>query len=230
MQRILDSIDAVSDEVKGVYRSEVRQAAAAANRAAVRDAATTLFVEHGYAATTVREIARVAGVSVRTVFNGFPNGKAQIFDEALDFALGGDDSRVPLADRPLTSDVFTDSGPADVIQRLADGAAEIYERAGGLITTYMESSGADPHMRRHAELGEAEAGAIMARVARQLGAQGALRPGLSTRRAGQMLLALCSPTLHHLLRRRSRWSAASYRRWLVRQLAAAVLREPDGVP
>jgi len=226
----LDSIDAVSGEVKGVYQSEVRQAAAAANRAAVREAATTLFVEHGYAATTVREIARAAGVSVRTVFNGYPNGKAQIFDEALDLALGGDDSRIPLADRPVTRDVFIGSDPADVIERLADGALEIYERSGGLITTYMESSGADPHMRRHAELGEAEAGVIMARVARQLAAQGALRPNLSTQRASQMLLALCSPTLHHLLRRRSGWSAASYRRWLVRQLAAAVLREPNGVP
>jgi hypothetical protein len=111
-----------------------------------------------------------------------------------------------------------------------DGALEIYERAAGLITTYMESSGTDPHMRRHAELGEAEARAIMARVARQLDAQGALRPDLSARRAGQIMLALCSPALYQLLRRRSGWSVGSYRRWLVRQLAMALLREPASAP
>jgi AcrR family transcriptional regulator len=212
-------------EVKGIYRSEVRDAAAAANRSAVRDAATTLFVEQGYVVTTVREIARVAGVSVRTVFNGFPNGKAQIFDEALDFALGGDDSRLPLADRALTRDVISETDPDRVVERLADGAVELYERAGGLIMTYLESSGADPHMRQHAELGEREAGAIMARVARTIHAQGALRMGLSSRRAGQILLALCSPTLHQLLCRRSGWSNATYRHWLIDQVSASILRE-----
>ena len=129
-------------------------------------------------ATTVREIARVAGVSVRTVFNGYPDGKAQIFDEALDFALGGDDSRLPLADRAITRDVIGETDPDRVVERLADGAVELYERAGGLIMTYLESSGADPHMRQHAELGETEAGAIMAQVARTLQSQGALRAGL----------------------------------------------------
>lgn len=213
-------------EVKGVYRSELREAAAAANREAIREAASALFVEHGYVATTVGQIARAAGVSVRTVFNGYPGGKAQVFDEALDAALGGDDSRRPLADRPVTLDVLLEPDPGRLIEGLADGAVQIYECAGGLITTYMESSGADPHMRQHAELGESAARSIMYRAARALQAQEALRPDLSVRRAGQILLALSSPTLHQLLRRRSGWSAASYRRWLIEQIGAAILAEP----
>ncbi len=213
-------------EVKGVYRSEIREAAAAANRSAIRDAAAALFIEQGYVATTMRQIARAAGVSVRTVFNGYPDGKAQIFDEALDFALGGDDSRQPLADRRLTRDVIAESDPERLVERLVEGAIDVYERAGGLITTYMESAGADPHMRQHAELGESAARSIMEQAARSLHTQEALRPDLSVPRAGQMLLALCSPVLHQLLRRRSGWSAASYRRWLIEQISAAVLLEP----
>ena len=112
---------------QAVYRSELRETAATANRSAIRDAATALFVEQGYAATTVREIARVAGVSVRTVFNGYPDGKAQIFDEALDFALGGDDSRLPLADRAVTRNLLAETHPDRVVERLADGALELYD-------------------------------------------------------------------------------------------------------
>lgn len=126
----------------------------------------------------------------------------------------------------ITLAVLAESDPEHLIERLADGAIQIYERAGGLITTYMESSGADPHMRRHAELGESAARSIMYRVARALQVQDALRPDLSVRRAGQILLALSSPTLHQLLRRRSGWSAASYRRWLIEQIGAAILAEP----
>lgn len=172
----------------------------------------------------MREIADKAQVSVRTVFNAYPDGKAQVFDEALGFALAGDDNRDPLASRRVTRDVVEAADTRHLIEQLADGAAEIYDRAGPLIATYMQSSGADAHMRHHADLGEHEARKIMRQVAETLHNQGALRPGLSVRRAGDVLLVLCSPESHRVLRRTCGWSHARYRRWLIQQIAATVLR------
>lgn len=216
----------MAEPVKRIYRSEVRATAAAATRASIRDAAAVLFSDQGYVATTMHEIAGRAEVSVRTVFNAYPDGKAQIFDEALDFALGGDERRQPLASRPVTRDVVEEADTRRLVEGLVDGAAEIYERAGPLITTYMQSSGADPHMRHHADLGELEARKIMRQVARALEDRGALRADLSVRHAGDALLVLCSPESHRVLRRACGWSRARYRAWLIRQIGATILREP----
>src|SRR5919204_4042216 len=50
------------------YRSPARRRQAAATRARVAAAARRLFVERGYAATTVEAIARAAGVAVPTLY------------------------------------------------------------------------------------------------------------------------------------------------------------------
>ncbi|MGW1894389.1 TetR/AcrR family transcriptional regulator [Streptomyces sp. NPDC002004] len=62
-----------------------RERKKAATRQALADAALTLFLERGYDAVGVREIAEAADVSVTTLFKHFPEGKeALVFDEDAD--------------------------------------------------------------------------------------------------------------------------------------------------
>ena len=49
-------------------------------RARIREVANGLFIEHGYDAVTVAEVARAAGVSSVTVFNHFPRKEDLFFD------------------------------------------------------------------------------------------------------------------------------------------------------
>ena len=57
----------------------------AQTRAALADAALRLFLEKGYDAVSVREIADAVDVSVPTVFNHVPDGKeALIFDDGAE--------------------------------------------------------------------------------------------------------------------------------------------------
>jgi AcrR family transcriptional regulator len=59
-----------------------RERKKAATRKAIADAAVSLFLEHGYHAVSVKQIADAADVAVATVFAHFPDGKpALIFDE-----------------------------------------------------------------------------------------------------------------------------------------------------
>ncbi|WP_228003018.1 TetR/AcrR family transcriptional regulator [Nocardia australiensis] len=59
-----------------------RERKKAANRQALADAALRLFLERGYDAVGVREIADAADVSVATLFKHFPGGKeALVFDQ-----------------------------------------------------------------------------------------------------------------------------------------------------
>jgi len=50
-------------------------------RQAISDVATTLFLERGFDAVTVAEVARAADVAVQTVFNHFPTKEDLFFDE-----------------------------------------------------------------------------------------------------------------------------------------------------
>lgn len=52
------------------------------SRQAILDAAYTLFLEQGYAATSMRQIARRAGLALGGIYNHFP-GKEAIFSEIL---------------------------------------------------------------------------------------------------------------------------------------------------
>lgn len=62
-----------------------RERKKAATRQALADAALRLFLERGYDAVGVREIADAADVSVTTLFKHFPDGKvALVFDEEDD--------------------------------------------------------------------------------------------------------------------------------------------------
>ncbi len=51
-------------------------------RAAVLEAARTLFLRHGYAGTSIEEIAAQAGLTKRTVYNNYP-GKEALFTEIV---------------------------------------------------------------------------------------------------------------------------------------------------
>lgn len=201
-----------------------REEAARLTRARIREVAADLFVTNGYVLTTVGQIALGAGVSPRTVFNAFPDGKAQLFAEALDAALGGDETRVPLGRRSSTTAALAHSDPAAVADGIAAFSADLYGRAGALIATYLGSEGADPEMRRHARSGAAEAAAIMQRIAGALHGRGALRDDLSANEAADVLLALCSPQVHYLLCVGRGWTSGRYRRWLSGCIQREILR------
>src|SRR4051812_18046574 len=81
------------------YDNSGREAAARATRRAVVAAAHDLFLEKGYGATTLNEVAKAAGVSVQTIYAQFGNKQA-IVKQVLDEAIAGDDEPVPIVDRP----------------------------------------------------------------------------------------------------------------------------------
>jgi len=86
-------------EGKRVYHSPLRAEQARRTRAAVLDAAGRCFLEKGYAATTMKDVAAQAGVSVQTVFG--QGSKAALLLACVDRAVVGDDEEVPLRQREM---------------------------------------------------------------------------------------------------------------------------------
>lgn len=70
---------------------------AASNRAAILDAATDLFLEHGYDRTSLARVAQNARVSKATLFKQFPT-KAELFEAAV--LAAGDTPDTEVVDPP----------------------------------------------------------------------------------------------------------------------------------
>ena len=79
-------------------------------RRAVVDAARTLFLDRGYAATTVEAISDSADVPIATVYRLFAS-KLGILRSLLDTSIGGDDQPVAVSERPDVASLFREPDP-----------------------------------------------------------------------------------------------------------------------
>ena len=86
-----------------------RKIAAEATQQVIVEAAAKLFVEQGYAATTITQIARESGVAVQTIYNSV-GSKRELLSRVLDFAAAGDAAPVryprSCASRPSPSPIL----------------------------------------------------------------------------------------------------------------------------
>lgn len=198
-----------------------RARAARDTRRRVVEAAHQLFLDQGFPATTIRDVADRAGVSAETVYKGF-GGKAGLLKAAYDVAMAGDDEPIPIVDRPEARAVQAAETPAASAAAYADLAETLVGRAGPLTRVVLAGRGASAEVEDFAETTDAErligAGGVVAHWAKQ----GWLRPGLSTERARDVVWMLTSPAVYLMSVDRG-WTSREYRDWLADALLALVL-------
>jgi AcrR family transcriptional regulator len=95
----------MSEPVKSrTYRSSVREEQARRTRQAILDAARRLFAEQGYAATTIAQVAKAAGVAVDTVYASV-GAKPVLMRLLMETAISGTDKAVPAEQRDYVRQV-----------------------------------------------------------------------------------------------------------------------------
>src|SRR5258707_1296851 len=127
---------------KQPYRSELRAQQAAATRQLVLDAATALFVERGYAATSIDLIADTAGVGRSTVFSA-AGGKPWLLKTAYDRAIVGDDEQVPLVRRPQIQRLFALTDPAEIVEGYVAVLSDAVQRVSRMYEVVRSAAGLD---------------------------------------------------------------------------------------
>lgn len=127
------------------YDARSRQNQALQSRERILAVARRLFVEHGYAATSIARIATEAGVSAPTVFAGF-RSKVNLLKEAVDTAIAGDAEDRPLRDRPVLQRVHEAATFDEVVDRLADAFAEVAERSTPIYAVVHGAADSDPQI------------------------------------------------------------------------------------
>jgi AcrR family transcriptional regulator len=136
----------MQSETKRPYDSTKRRERAEnekrASRTKVVEAAQHLFVSRGYAATTMDDIARQAGVARQTVYQA-GNSKAELMHRVIDLAVAGDDEDVLLQDRQGYADVAAESDPVRQAELIAETMAAIRERLGPVWIPFREAAAVD---------------------------------------------------------------------------------------
>lgn len=207
------------------YESPRRREQAAATRQAILEAAELLFARRGYVGTSVAEIAREAGVSLKTVYAVFGT-KAEVLRGLWNLRMRGDEDPVPMAKRPWYREIVDEPDPLRRLTLVARNSRIVRERTAHVTEIVRQAAPADEQIaalwgrfqREFYELG-------VRGIVETLERDGVLAVDLTT--AADIGWTLSHPDLYQLLVRERGWSAEAYERWLAETLCTQLIRNPD---
>ena len=187
-------------------------------------AATTLFLERGYAGTTIPAIAERAGVALQTVYRTAP-GKAGLLAAAVRAAVAGGFGRSlrPVEERPAIRAVIDEPDPATQLARYAHTQPGIWTRLGPLQRVLDAAASSDPELRDLRDELDRERHRGLTRFTASLYERGALRASLTAERAADILVTVASSATYDSLVTTHGWSDPEYESWLAETLQQCLL-------
>jgi AcrR family transcriptional regulator len=214
----------MADRVKPprrAYSSPLRADQAQRTRRRILESARELFVDRGYARTTVAAVAEDAGVSPETIYVTL-GGKRGLLEGVMDIT-GPHDSAAE--DDTWWRMVARLPGAAERLEKTVEYSCRILARTLSIHAIIRGAADNEPFA---AELGRRLLTERLAnqteRIRRYLG--DALRPGLAVAEAGERYCALASPELYYLLTIELAWTAEQHRSWLTQLLHTELLGSP----
>ncbi len=182
-------------------------------------AAHELFATHGYAGTTMRQIAAHAGVSVPTLEQLF-GAKANLLKACIDAAIAGDDRPVAMLERDWARAAQAAGDLHAFVEIVVDVLEPAQARSAALVIAAFEGSRTDPELAELVQRLEAQRRTMAKWIVDHLTRIQPLRHDLTTRDAIDSVWLLMDPVVHDRIVRRRRRARSHYRRWI----ADAILR------
>ncbi|MFD8823182.1 TetR/AcrR family transcriptional regulator [Streptomyces sp. NPDC059605] len=197
------------------YDSLRRTTQALETRAGIARAARRLFDSRGWADTTVRDVAREAGVSVPTVYATYGN-KAGLTRAVADSAdLTADAPRMLAELEAATAD------PERQIGAMVGYDRRLFERAGDVIVLVREAGRSEPELAAAYRDGRERGDETRIQVFSSW-PDGTLRDGLDLRAAVDIYAAVCNIDVYTTLTAERGWAPDRVEEWwgqaLVREL------------
>jgi AcrR family transcriptional regulator len=204
------------------YDSSRRRERARETRRQILAAARALFLADGYKATTMTAIAAAAGVSVETLY-GTWGSKAGLVRALLREGLRGDEDAPPLEQSEAIKAVIAEPDPRRQLELYGSLLGEIQPKIAPIVRLLREGASSDGQLAEAYGQHKRDRLEAMQRFASLLQSHGALRRGLTTEQARDILWTLNSSDVYELLVNERGWSAQRYGRWIAEALAAALL-------
>jgi AcrR family transcriptional regulator len=217
-------------KVRRRYDASNRREKAHRNREGTLDAAQSLFLTRGYAATTVAEVAQASGVSPETIYKAF-GGKAGLVKAIYDRGLAGE-GPLPAYQR---SDEMREreSDPRIIMREWGRLTAEVASVVTPIRLLLRTAAATDADMARLLEDRERERLERMRHHARFLGERGHLRDDVTLDEATDVLWTCSSAEFYELLVMQRGWSqerfAAAISQFMISALLPqSTLAQPGG--
>ena len=204
------------------YRSATRTDQAAATRDAVIKAARKLFLEVGWAGTTIAGIARAAKVSPETIYAVF-GGKAPLFAEVVRTGVRRAEPGTPLLEQAGPKAVAAAPDQRTALHLFAHDIAGLLSGVAGLMGVARGVAGSEPDIGaiyRGIHRGRRE---NFGMVVDALQRHGPLRDGMGKDRAVAIIWRLASPELFLLMTEIEGLTPVAWADWLEDALARLLL-------
>jgi len=187
------------------------------------EAARELFVEQGYGATALQDVADRAGVAVQTIYFTFGN-KRSLLKEVMEVAVAGDDEPVATMDRAWFRDAMAAETAAEQLRLHVHGTRQVMGRVAEILDVVRAAAAADPELHGQAE--QTPRFAVMLAAAEVLVTKPGVRADLSAGLAADVLYALLSPELYLLLIRDRGWPPEQWEQLTYDSLVARFCSAP----
>lgn len=204
------------------YRSPRRDTQARQTRARIIAAAAQRFLARGYAGTTMRAVARDAGVALPTVELAFRT-KARLLKAVIDVAIAGDDAPETMLDRPWAKRAESVAGAPDFAAAFARVLAGSAERAAGLAATALEAARADEDIAAVAAQLMSQREIMASWLVDGIMRRSALREGTDRAAAVDTVWALMDPVMFCRLTDDRHWTTAHFERWFTDSVTRLLL-------
>jgi AcrR family transcriptional regulator len=175
-------------------------------------AARELFVDQGYGATTLQDVAAAAGVAVQTIYFIFGN-KRMLLKELVDVTIAGDDEPVATMDRPWFRDAMA-TGTADQHLRAhVAGTLRILQRVAAISRMVEAAAAMDAEVAALWPEDDLRF-AVHSTAATALMAKPGARPDVPAEQAADLLYGLLSPELYLVFVGERGWPPGRWEQWV----------------
>ncbi len=202
---------------KRKYDSTRRKKQARETRRQIVAASRDLFIQNGYAATTMEAIAQKSEVAVETIYAAF-RSKRNLLIQAVNISVVGDDDPLSLFERPQIKAVEMEPDPRLKIQMFSRQITDIMARIAPLFQVMRNVAKTDPAISDI--LADVLQGRFegMEHFISLLIQTGQIDRDSDTQLIAETVWALSSAEVYSLLTQDRGWSNEKYQDWLAETL------------
>jgi AcrR family transcriptional regulator len=208
-------------------RTGLRREQVALTEQRVVEAATALFVDRGYVATSLLDVAAAAGVSPRTVYVRF-HSKARLLERCIETSIAGDVRTAGLLDGEEARLSLESPTLHERIDAIVATTRAIMERSASLLAVGAQAAAVEPEIAAMERVAMQRTLGDLRAIAERLATDGLLPPGVTAAVVTDLLWVLAGPRTMVSLTTDRGWTPARYATWLDATLRAFL--HPRGRP